>query len=110
EAYKNLVDISQRILRLLEENRFRYRESRGKSRKKNESISEKLDNIFSSEKLSSKIQDTLEKSGLTSDKKEKISSDIINLVEEDTKAKSKELEYIKRAVAIYQGQATLGKI
>src|SRR5690606_18876896 len=41
---------------------------------------------------------------------EKISSDIINLVEEDTKAKSKELEYIKRAVAIYQGQATLGKI
>ncbi|EKA95379.1 TPA: sensor histidine kinase [Proteus mirabilis] len=110
EAYKNLVDISQRILKLLEENRFRYRETTGKSRKKNESIDEKLDNIFSSEKLSSKIQDTLEKSGLSSDKKEKISSDIMSLVEEDNKAKSKELEYIKRAVAIYQGQATLGKI
>lgn len=110
EAYKNLVDISQRVLRLLEENRFRYRESRGKSRRKNESIDEKLDNIFSSEKLSSKIQDTLDKSGLSSDKKQKISTDIISLVEEDTKSKSKELEYIKRAVAIYQGQATLGKI
>ncbi|MDC5278077.1 ATP-binding protein, partial [Acinetobacter baumannii] len=110
EAYKNLVAISQRVLRLLEENRFRYRESTGKSRKNNETIDEKLNNIFSSERLSSKIQNTLEKSGLSSDKKDKISKDIIGLVEEDAKTKTKELEFIKRAVAIYQGQATLGKI
>ncbi|MDD9316037.1 sensor histidine kinase [Acinetobacter lactucae] len=110
EAYKNLVAISQRVLRLLEENRFKYRESTGKSRKNNESIDEKLNNIFSSERLSSKIQNTLEKSGLSSDKKDKISKDIMGLVEEDAKSKTKELEFIKRAVAIYQGQATLGKI
>lgn len=110
EAYKNLVAISQRVLRLLEENRFKYRESTGKSRKNNESIDEKLTNIFSSERLSSKIQNTLENSGLSSDKKDKISKDILGLVEEDAKSKTKELEFIKRAVAIYQGQATLGKI
>lgn len=110
EAYKNLVAISQRVLRLLEENRFKYRESTGKSRKNNESIEEKLNNIFSSDKLSSKIRITLDTSDLPTKEKDQISKNLINLVEEDAKEKSKELEYIKRAVATYQGQATLGKI
>lgn len=110
EAYKNLIDISKRVLKLLEENRYRYRESTGKSRKKNESIDNKLDDIFSSENLSFKIRHTLQDADLPQNKKDEITKEILGLVEEDTKSKSTKLEYIKRAVAIYQGQATLGKI
>lgn len=109
EAYKNLILISGQVLKHLETNRFRYRETTGKSRKK-ETIEEKLTNIFSSEKLSEKIQTTLGKSHIDDEHKDKISKDILNLVVEDSKQKSKELEYIKRAIAIYQGEATLGKI
>ncbi len=109
EAYKNLKAISGQVLRQLEVNRFRYRENTGKSRKK-ETIEEKLTNIFSSEKLSEKIQTTLGKSDIDNAHKDKISKDILNLVVEDAKQKTKDLEYIKRAIAIYQGEATLGKI
>lgn len=109
EAYKNLIAISGQVLKQLEVNRFRYRENTGKSRKK-ETIEEKLTNIFSSEKLSEKIQTTLGKSNIDNAHKDKISKDILNLVVEDAKQKTKDLEYIKRAIAIYQGEATLGKI
>lgn len=109
EAYKNLIAISSQVLKQLEVNRFRYRENTGKSRKK-ETIEEKLTNIFSSEKLSEKIQTTLGKSDIDNAHKDKISKDILNLVVEDAKQKTKDLEYIKRAIAIYQGEATLGKI
>ncbi|MEN3969980.1 sensor histidine kinase [Acinetobacter sp. BWR-L5] len=109
EAYKNLIAISGQVLKQLEVNRFRYRENTGKSRKK-ETIEEKLTNIFSSEKLSEKIQTTLGKSDIDNEHKDKISQDILNLVVEDAKQKTKDLEYIKRAIAIYQGEATLGKI
>jgi len=109
EAYKNLIAISGQVLKQLEVNRFRYRENTGKSRKK-ETIEEKLTNIFSSEKLSEKIQTTLGKSDIDNEHKDKISKDILNLVVEDAKQKTKDLEYIKRAIAIYQGEATLGKI
>ncbi|MFP0566744.1 sensor histidine kinase [Acinetobacter baumannii] len=109
DAYKNLVDISQQVLRHLEIYRFKYRESSGKSRKK-ETIEEKLDNILSSENLSEKIQKTLNNSNLESSIKEKISNDIIGLVNEDNQKKNIELQFIKKAIATYQGQATLGKI
>lgn len=109
EAYKNLIAISGQVLKQLEVNRFRYRENTGKSRKK-ETIEEKLTNIFSSEKLSEKIQTTLGNSDIDNVHKDKISKDILNLVVEDAKQKTKDLEYIKRAIAIYQGEATLGKI
>lgn len=109
EAYKNLVAISVSVLKELEVNRFRYREIAGKSRKK-ETIEEKLTNIFSSEKLSEKIQVTLDNADIDNENKNKISKDILNIVAEDSKQKSKDLEYIKRAIAIYQGEATLGKI
>ncbi|MFX7373939.1 sensor histidine kinase [Acinetobacter baumannii] len=109
DAYKNLVDISQQVLRHLEIYRFKYRESSGKSRKK-ETIEEKLDNILSSENLSEKIQKTLNNSNLESSIKEKISIDIIGLVNEDNQKKNIELQFIKKAIATYQGQATLGKI
>lgn len=109
QAYKNLIAISGQVLKQLEINRFRYRENTGKSRKK-ETIEEKLTNIFSSEQLSEKIQTTLGKSDIDNAHKDKISKDILNLVVEDAKQKTKDLEYIKRAIAIYQGEATLGKI
>ncbi|EHU2158609.1 ATP-binding protein [Acinetobacter baumannii] len=109
EAYKNLVNISQQVLRYLEMYRFKFRENTGKSRK-NETVEEKLSNILSSEKLSEKINETLNNSNLDVELKNKISNQIIGLVKEDNEKKNIELEYIKKAIATYQGQATLGKI
>ncbi len=103
--YFGLQEISKQILTKLEERRFIYRQSVGLGRSKRR-LNDKIDTLYNFKDLKAKINKELDKLGIASENKEKINK-IINEKEEKNNRIADEL---KEAIAIYQGQATVGKI
>jgi signal transduction histidine kinase len=104
-AYDRLREISIKIISKLESRRFDYRRKEGLNRK-NLKIEGELEKLFEFDDLKHSVRSKLSKNGVDDHTAEEIIN-IIALKEEDN---NKVAENIKRAVAIYQGQATLGKI
>lgn len=105
QNYKNLIKLTQNVIEKLETQRYIYRSKAGISRKSLKVESE-FERLFSFDSLKKRLQSTL-KEGNVSDS---ISKNVINAVEEDQKEKNKIAEALRETIAIYQGQATLGKI
>jgi DNA topoisomerase VI subunit B len=104
-AFAKLKDITKNIIIELEKRRFIYREKTGLGRKSGK-IEPILKEISSSNDLKTKISSTLSKFGLDKSSIDNI-QDIIDI---DTARRNETIEKISQAVAVYQGQATLGKI
>ncbi len=104
-AFERLKKISLKLIGKLEVRRFEYRKKAGLSRK-NLKIEQELGNLFSFDSLKKGIHKELKKSGLD----EKTSNKIIKIISKEETEKNRIAEDIRQAVAIYQGQATLGKI
>ena len=105
EAFDRLKEITTKVITELEWRRFVYRRKAGLSRPIVKVESE-LERLFSFDELKQDIRTKLTKSG--SDKK--TTEEIIELISQDEEKKNKVADEIRQAVAIYQGQATLGKI
>lgn len=105
KSYFQLQKISKEVINHLEAKRFDYRRKEGLNRKALK-IEGDLEKLFEFDDLKHNVRSKLSKSGVDDHTAEEIIS-IISLKEEDN---NKVVENIKRAVAIYQGQATLGKI
>ena len=105
EAFDRLKEITTKVITELEWRRFVYRRKAGLSRPIVKVESE-LERLFSLDELKQDIRTKLTKSG--SDKK--TTEEIIELISQDEEKKNKVADEIRQAVAIYQGQATLGKI
>ena len=103
KSYESLKDITGIVINKLEERRFKFKRS---TSKKNTKSDETIDSIFSSEKLKQDIKDKLIKNDID----EKKVLEILEIVEKDEKSRSKKANNLKEVIAIYQGQATLGKI
>lgn len=103
--YFSLIDLTQKIIGELENRRFIYRNKAGLSRKTLK-IEAEFENLFSFDSLRKNIQKTLEKGKVNGD----ISSNIMQAINDTEKEKNKIAEFLRETVAIYQGQATLGKI
>lgn len=103
--YFSLIDLTQKIIGELENRRFIYRNKAGLSRKTLK-IEAEFENLFSFDSLRKNIQKTLEKGKVNGD----ISSNIMQAINDTEKEKNKIAESLRETVAIYQGQATLGKI
>ena len=101
EPFNRLKDITLDVITELEWRRYHYRRKEGLSRPFHK-IEQNLKGLFSSEELKHNVRKQLDK-GATTD-------DIIELIDQDSAEKNRVAEEIRRAVAIYQGQATLGKI
>ena len=106
EHYFGLKEISQKALFELETRRLAFRIKSDKSRKKPTKTQDTVNSLFSLAQVKSSIGNKL-----TDFKIDKKAIDEVNSIltkEEEKKAVLK--EEIEKTIAIYQGQATLGKI
>ncbi|UPK52837.1 ATP-binding protein (plasmid) [Bacillus sp. H8-1] len=103
--YEGLCSIAKRVLSELENRRYIFRRKAGKGRKQTP-LKKQLDDLFDFSTLSNKIESKLQ----TLQVEDK---DILEFKEILTRTKEEKtniLEEIQETIAIYQGQATLGKI
>ena len=100
-AFNQLKAVTTQVITELEWRRYHYRRKEGLSRPFHK-IEQNLQGLFSSEVLKHQVRTQLDK-GATAD-------DVIELIDQDSADKNRVAKEIRQAVAIYQGQATLGKI
>ena len=104
-AFSRLKEITTKVIAELETRRFNYRRKAGLSRPVIK-IERELERLFSFDELK---RDVLER--LTSSEIDPRTSDkIIDIISREEEEKNKIADEIRQAVAVYQGQATLGKI
>ena len=104
-AFDQLTEVTKAAIRELEVRRFEYRQKAGLGRSTFK-VEQELERRFSFDDLKRDIQTRLINSG--SDKK--TTDEIVERISQEEKNKNKLVDDIQRAVAIYQGQATLGQI
>jgi len=103
--YRGLKKLVQEAISELEVRRFDFRRRTGRGRKLLK-IERELEKIFDFSSVERKIVGKLEKVKVSKGDIE----DISKILEEEEKERNKLFENIKEIIAIYQGQATLGKI
>lgn len=103
--YKALLELTNKVIEKLETRRFIYRNKAGLSRKTLK-IEAEFEKLFSFDSLKKNIQRSLEKGKVDNE----ITSDVLRAIDETENEKNKIAESLRETVAIYQGQATLGKI
>lgn len=104
-SYERLIDVTSRVISELEARRFMLRRSLDLGKPKSR-VERQLQQLFSDDDLRADIVGRLKKAGIATD----VVREISELLSKDTIAKNKAAESIRQAVAVYQGQATLGKI
>ena len=97
--------ITQKVLGELEQRRYSYRKRAGLSRR-TVRVERELERLFSFDDLKAEISTTLEKSGVD----RRTTAEVNKIIGKHAETKTKIAEKIRQSVAIYQGQATLGKI
>lgn len=103
--YFGLQEICKQILSKLEERRFIYRQSVGLGRSKRR-LNDKINVLYNFRDLKEKINKELDRLKISAENKEKINK----LINEKEEKNNKIADELKEAIAIYQGQATIGKI
>jgi len=104
-SFKGLKHILEEIIRELELKRFSFRKKSRKGRNRESSIDLQINDLFDFGDLKDVIRKNFDE-----DVDEQTYQKIIGLITKKEESKSKLLEDIKRQIAVYQGQATLGKI
>lgn len=105
KSFSRLKDIAKSVISKLEERRFEYRQKTGLSRTIVK-VERELDGLFSFDSLKKDINSRLVKEGVN----QKTMREVFDIIDRDIEAKNKVADDIRQTVAIYQGQATLGKI
>lgn len=103
--YERLMDVTLRVIGELEQRRFDYRRKMGVLPQAIK-VEKELERLYDYTKLKKEISDTLHNEGISNN----AINNIARLIEKEEINKSETLEEIKKTIAIYQGQATLGKI
>ncbi|MGP0585398.1 ATP-binding protein [Paenibacillus timonensis] len=104
-AYERLKEITLKVIAELEQRRYVFRRNLGLSTP-GKKIEKDLEEIFDYTSLKKSVTDSLKSANLT----ENVIEEVINIITKEQTEKNQAIEEIKRAVAVYQGQATLGKI
>jgi signal transduction histidine kinase len=104
-AFARLKVITKGVVAKLEERRFEYRRKAGLSRRVLR-VERELEELFSFDVLTKNISMKLSKAGID----QKMAREILEIITREADQKNKVVDEIRQAVAIYQGQATLGKI
>lgn len=104
-AFRHLKNITNDVITRLEERRFIYRSKAGLSRPVVK-IERELEKLFSFEDVKTGIKKRLESTGVS----RKTADYIIAILSKKEEESNRIVEDIRKAVAVYQGQATLGKI
>lgn len=104
-AFTRLKEITKEVIAELETRRFDYRKMAGLSRPVVK-VERELERLFSFDTLKKDISSKLARSEVD----QKTADEIIELITREAEAKNQAVDEIRQAVAVYQGQATLGKI
>ena len=104
-AYQRLKELTELVIVELEKRRFTYRRRIGLSNPVKK-IENELEGLYNYEPLKKSISNSLTKAGMD----DKIVSEIEAIINNEQRKKNESIEEIRKAVAVYQGQATLGKI
>ncbi len=105
KAFDCLKEVTKKVIGELETRRFQYRRQTGLS-KPAAKLERELDSLFSSEELKRDVQLRLSSSGVG----QETAQEIMEMISKDEEEKNRVADGIRQVVAIYQGQATLGKI
>lgn len=103
--YFGLIEIAQQVLKELENRRFAYRQSVGLGRSHRD-VNEKINKLYSFNDLQEKINKELDVLGIKEVQREKINK----IISEKEEKNNKIANELKQVIALYQGQATVGKI
>jgi C4-dicarboxylate-specific signal transduction histidine kinase len=104
-GYFGLQEICKQIFIKLEERRFIYRQSVGLGRSGRD-INAKINVLFNFKDLKEKINKELDLLGVSEKQKQQINK----IISEKEEKNNKIADELKQAIALYQGQATIGKI
>lgn len=104
-AYEKLREITKDVIGELENRRFSLRRKIGLG-KQSIKLQKEIYSLFSFKDLTDTIRKKLEERGVD----EKFKAEILGLINKEEESKNKFAEDIKQSIAVYQGQATLGKI
>ena len=104
-AFERLKKVTELVIAELETRRFAYRRKVGLSRPALK-VERELERLFSYDEMKQEIRTRLNRSliGQTA------ANEIIEIISRDEEEKNRVADEIRKAVAIYQGQAVLGKI
>ena len=103
--YFGLREIAKQVLKELENRRFAYRQNVGLGRS-NRDINEKIKALYNFKDLQDNINKELDVLGIEKPKREKINK----LISDKEERSNKIADELKQVIALYQGQATVGKI
>ena len=104
-AYEALKKITCAVIMELEQRRFMFRRKLGLSNPAKK-LEQQLEGLYDYAPLKKSVAKTLEKAGMSVF----VIEEITDIIAKEEHKKNEAIEEIKRAVAVYQGQATLGKI
>lgn len=109
KAYYGLINIVSKFINELEVRRLRYREKAQKGGR-NRSIDQEINQLFDFDAVTRKINRELDDQGIPRKDRETVGKIVSEALESEKQKKSDVAKKIKDTIAIYQGQATLGKI
>ncbi|MGF7060712.1 ATP-binding protein [Brassicibacter mesophilus] len=104
-AYERLKEITCKVIAELENRRFIFRRKIGLSNPIKK-IERNIEELYNYSSLIKSISSSLKKAGSS----QVVIDEIENIISKEQNEKNEVVEEIKRSVAVYQGQATLGKI
>lgn len=104
-AYESLKKITCAVISELEQRRFIFRRKLGLSNP-NKKLERQLEGLYDYAPLKKSVTTILEKAGMPVP----VIEEIADIISKEENKKNEAIEEIKRSVAVYQGQATLGKI
>lgn len=104
-AYESLQKLTKDVISKLEERRFAYRSKAGISRKTLK-IEKEFERLFSFDNLRKNVSYSLYRGNVNP----VTTSEIMGAIDEQEKEQNAAAQALKETVAIYQGQATMGKI
>lgn len=107
--YSGLKFILLSVMAQLEEKRRSFRDKALRGRKP-KSLDKKIEDLFDYSNVSKRLRDKLIKSGISDDNQQRVLKLVDKEMEVERKSKSEDLDKIRETIALYQGQATLGKI
>ena len=109
QYYSGLIHVVSLFVNELEGRRVRYREKAQKGGR-NRSIDEEINQLFDFDTVTRKITSELDELGMPRKDRETVGKVVDEALKSEKQKKSSVAKRIKDTIAIYQGQATLGKI
>ena len=105
KAFERLIEITQEVIKQLEERRFSFRRKEGLSRPKSKTEKD-IDKLYDFEDIKKEIKKVLKEVNIS----DEAFKNIERIIDKEQYEKNILVDEIKATIAIYQGQATLGKI